>query len=101
LRHVPLGFSQRELIAQDSNDNLWHFDLDRQRKVLVGVGRRPTWSPEGHYVLVRRPSGDKDVNAPSEAFFLVGDSTNDRPELGTVRDSRWIPSAACARVEGK
>lgn len=62
------------------------FDFEARALTSLGKGAKPTFSPDGTYLLV--------VDGET-ATVLLGPSSANRVDLGAVRDARWLPAAAC------
>lgn len=97
--------SGRALAVQDGADDLRVYDFEAQAIAGMGKGVKPRWSPGGGYLLVLAPGptaadggrGQPTCGSAAPAFVLRGASRATRLELGSVRDVRWLPAAACAR----
>jgi WD40-like Beta Propeller Repeat len=89
--------SQRHLVAQDSDERLWLYDLVTAGVTPLGDGRRPTWSPQGEYLLVRAPAANRQGAATTaDAFVLPQGSVAGKIVFGAVKDIRWISPFVCA-----
>jgi len=86
--------SSRFLAFSDGTRDLRVYDFEAHGVASLGKGQRPTWSPRGAYLLVLA-GGDAAPTGMGEAVVLPGVRTEERIDLGPVRDARWLPGEVC------
>jgi hypothetical protein len=103
--------SQRFLALQDAAGDLRVYDLESHAISWLGKGESPRWSPGGGYLLISQPTRaptspagaaaqGHPTNVPVHAVVLPGGTRAASIDLGPVRDSRWLPAAACGATQG-
>jgi hypothetical protein len=87
--------SAERLAVEDSDNEVWLYDLVQLNVAKVVQGRQPVWSPGGDYLVLLSPQATHDQ--PREAMVLVRGSAGSKISLGVVRDVHWLAPGTCGK----